>query len=135
MFHDIESGAEFFFTEDDYLNQQSKPKIKTEVKAETALINIPTAAIIDSTSNLDKSTEKKRPRRTAAVAIRSYAVPDSDDEDIADEVENTWAMHVDAKKRKVESNLQRWIKELSVLLKEEQRKVGSLVNHTSFYKF
>jgi len=65
----------------------------------------------------------RRPRRTAAT-IRSYAVPDSDDDDITEEAEIAWAMHVDAKKRKVESNLQQWIKELSVLLKEEQRKVG-----------
>jgi hypothetical protein len=124
IFHDIKSGAEFFFSEDDYLNKLPKPKIKTEVKTETALISIPTTSNMDSTYNLDKSTGKKRPRRTAAAAIRSYAVPDSDDEDIADEAETTWTMHVDAKKRKVESNLQRWIKELSVLFKEEQRKVG-----------
>jgi hypothetical protein len=123
MYHDIESGAEFFFSEDDYLNKQLKSKIKTEVKTETTLLSIPPTSNRASTSNQDKSPAKRRPRRTAAVAIRSYAVPDSDDEDITNEAETTWAMYVDAKKRKVESNLQRWIKELSVLLKEEQRKV------------
>ncbi|KIM89376.1 hypothetical protein PILCRDRAFT_813299 [Piloderma croceum F 1598] len=117
MLHEIEAGAEFFFSEDDYLNKQPKLKIKTEVKTEVAQSPVP------STSNkakLDK--EIRRPRRTTAATIKSYTVPDSDDDDIAEEAETAWAMHVDAKKRKVESKLQRWIKELSVLLKEEQRK-------------
>ena len=124
MFHDIEAGAEFLFSEDDYLNKQLKAKVKTEVKAEATQLSIPLASNKASTSKLDKSPGKKRPRRTAAATIRSYVVPDSDDEDIADKTETTWAMHVDAKKRRIESNLQQWIKELTVLLKEEQRKVG-----------
>jgi hypothetical protein len=68
--------------------------------------------------------KRPRPKRMAAATVRSYAIPDSDDEDIANDEEKTMAMHSNVKKRKVESNLQRWIKELSVLLKEEQRKVG-----------
>jgi hypothetical protein len=132
MFHDIEAGAEFFFSEDDYLNKQPKPKIKTEVKTEVTQLSIPPASSKASTSKPDKSPEKKRPRRTAAATIRSYVVPDSDDEDIAEEAEITWGMHVDAKKRKVESNLQQWIKELSVLLKEEQRKVSRSGKHLGF---
>lgn len=128
MLHEIEAGAEFFFSEDDYLNKQPKLKIKMEFKTEVAQSPVP------STSNkakLDKSSEIRRPRRTTAAAIKSYAVPDSDDDDIA-EVETAWAMHVDAKKRKVESNLQQWIKELSVLLKEEQRKVGYHIKQLAF---
>jgi hypothetical protein len=128
MLHEIEAGAEFFFSEDDYLNKQPKLKIKMEVKTEVAQSPVP------STSNkakLDKSSEIRRPRRTTAAAIKSYAVPDSDDDDIA-EVETAWVMHVDAKKRKVESNLQQWIKELSVLLKEEQRKVGYHIKQLAF---
>lgn len=124
MFYEIQAGAEFFFSEDDYLNKQPKFKIKTEVKTEAAQLRIPPASNGVLTSKPDKSVPTRRPRRTAAATIRSYVVPDSDDEDIADEAETTWAMHVDAKKRKVETNLQQWIKELSVLLKEEQRKVG-----------
>jgi len=129
MLHEIEAGAEFFFSEDDYLNRQPKLKIKTEVKTEVAQSPVP------STSNkakLDKSSGLRRPRRTTAATIRSYAVPDSDDDDIAEEAETAWAMHVDVKKRKVESNLQQWIKELSVLLKEEQRKVSHHSTHLAF---
>lgn len=40
-----------------------------------------------------------------------------DNDDVVREVK------VIAKKRKVESNLQKWIKNLDLLLKEEQRKV------------
>lgn len=126
MIHDIELGAEFFFSEDDYLNKQPKPKVKTEVKTEATQLSVPPASASRraSTSKLEKSSPKKRPRRSAAETVRSYAVPDSDDEDIAGEVdEKDLKVHLNAKKRKVESNLQRWIKELSVLLKEEQRKV------------
>jgi hypothetical protein len=68
---------------------------------------------------------KRRPRRSAA-AVMSYVIPDSDDEAIVeDDDENAVVvlMTMQAKKRKVESNLQRWIKHLSVLLAEEQKKV------------
>jgi hypothetical protein len=123
MFHDIEAGAEFFFSEEDYINKQ--PKVKTEVKTETMQLSILPVSNKASASKLDRSP-LKRPRRTVAATTRSYVIPDSDDDEIADTYESTWAMHIDAKKRKVESNLQRWIKELTVLLKEEQRKVRRL---------
>lgn len=57
----------------------------------------------------------------------SYVIPDSDDERIVeDDDENAMMalMSMQAKKRRVESNLQRWIKHLSALLTEEQRKVS-----------
>jgi len=41
MLHEIEAGAEFFFSEDDYLNKQPKLKIKTEVKTEVAQSPVP----------------------------------------------------------------------------------------------
>jgi len=59
----------------------------------------------------------------AAATVRSYVVPDSDDEAIADEADFGLIVG-QAKKKKVESNLQRWIKHLSILLKEEQKKVN-----------
>lgn len=135
MFHEIEIGAEFFFSEEDYLNKEPKVKAKTELKTESDQLNIPPLtshpAPCESTSTsrpASASSPKmnifgKRPRRTAAATVRSYAVPDSDDEEITNDDENANAMHFDPRRKKVESSLQRWIKELSVLLKEEQRKV------------
>ena len=62
------------------------------------------------------SKSKKRPRRTVT-AVRSYAVPGSDDEAIADGDEMV-------KHRKpVETSLQKWIYHLGELAKEENRKV------------
>lgn len=65
----------------------------------------------------------------------SYVIPDSDDEAIVeDDDENAVVvlMTMQAKKRKVESNLQRWVKHLSVLLAEEQKKVPFLINKLLF---
>ena len=64
---------------------------------------------------------RKRPRRSAAIA-RSYVIPDSDDDSIAEGGRDVITSDF-AKTRRCETNLQRWIKHLSLLLKEEQRKV------------
>lgn len=62
------------------------------------------------------------------VTVQSYAVPDSDDEAIAeDEIDNQ-----EERKAQHESNLQLWIKHLGQLLKEETRKVrdhGTYIIH------
>lgn len=49
--------------------------------------------------------------------MKSYVVPDSDDEEIAEE-----KVDDSVKKRRSETNLQRWIKHLTILHKEEQKK-------------
>ena len=54
--------------------------------------------------------------------MKSYVVPDSDDEDIVMEGEDD-ILQKFAKKRRQETNMQRWIKQLAILFKEEQRKV------------
>lgn len=73
------------------------------------------------------SPPRKRPRRSAVSSSISYVVPDSDDDMIADDNDDVMRqVKVIAKKRKVESNLQKWIKNLDILLKEEQRKVRRL---------
>ena len=66
---------------------------------------------------------KKRPRRTAAGTIQSYAVPDSDDEAIVDELEPECLMKDSKRVQPKETNLQLWIKHLTVLLKVESRQV------------
>ena len=68
--------------------------------------------------------ERGRPRRSAASTI-SYIVPDSDDEMIMEE--GSEVFHTELRKvvktRRVESNLQKWIRHLTPLLHEEQKKV------------
>ena len=201
MFADIEHGAEFFFSEEDYLTTEQvvketmtrrvkgqtmtktskgwrtsgKKPGRTRVKAETPptitlgvspssytpvdevgrplrVPPVPSSSSssasssssstsitsMSSTTSLGSpvpkkvspspSRSKKRPRRSAASTVKSYLVPDSDDESILDEQKPdamSWAKSKEAGKRKAESNLQRWIKHLTALQKEELKKVNS----------
>lgn len=55
-------------------------------------------------------------------------MPDSDDESILDECKpdgTSLAKSKEVGKKKAESNLQRWIKHLTALQKEELKKVGN----------
>lgn len=140
MIHDIELGAEFFFSEEDYLSKQKK-KSQPEVKTEAPQLNVPRISIAGRASTT-KSPSKRRPRRSAADPVRSYVVPDSDDEDIAaEDGGKAVKLYLGTRKKKVETNLQKWIKELSVLFKEEQRKVHPslervwLVSDTTFLQY
>ncbi|CAL1713118.1 unnamed protein product [Somion occarium] len=146
LFDDIEAGAEFFFSEEDYLTPEElsgtprkvrkrrysriRVKIVTEYSVKTEDTPGPSCLATPSRSSsagIGASPQSprglKRPRRSTASAAKSYAVPDSDDEDIAD-ADDTLLRQTNAhsKMRKEESNMQKWIKHLSVLLKEEQRK-------------
>jgi len=200
LFSEIEHGAEFFFSEEDYLTTeqiaketatrrvkgQTMTKIskswrangkksgKTRVKAETppttTLGASPSSNIlvgeigglppisplpssfssssgssssfsvassssmtslgtpISKKAGASPSRNKKRPRRSATSTVKSYLVPDSDDESILDEHKPdsmTLAKFKEAGKRKAESNLQRWIKHLTALQKEELKKVSN----------
>ncbi|KAL4073230.1 hypothetical protein V8B97DRAFT_2023022 [Scleroderma yunnanense] len=140
LYHEIELGAEFYFSEEDYLSKQtpgvemrrqSKHKSRADVKKETSPTTVPRSLCqIDPsrTASLTPTSpriSRRRPRRSTTAMITSYVIPDSDDELIVeDDDENAMVvlMSMQAKKRRVESNLQRWIKHLSALLAEEQRK-------------
>jgi hypothetical protein len=194
LFAEIEHGAEFFFSEEDYLTTEqvvketktrkvkgqtmtktskgwrttSKRCWKTRVKAETPpttalgpsassyafvgetsgsppMSPVPSSSSSSSSSvgsmssltslespvpkkvSASPSRSRKRPRRSAASAVKSYLVPDSDDESILDEQKPdsmSWVKSKEAGKRKAESNLQRWIKHLTALQKEELKKVS-----------
>ena len=80
-----------------------------------------------------RSPRARKPRGTTAWARtppakkpKTVAIPDSDDEMIAGEEEDVVMKEVQTitQQRKAESNLQKWIKHLTPLLKEEQRKVN-----------
>ncbi|KIM65938.1 hypothetical protein SCLCIDRAFT_1211945 [Scleroderma citrinum Foug A] len=140
LYHEIELGAEFYFSEEDYLSKQTpgvetrrpgKHKSRADVKKETspASVSCSLHQIDPSRSASFASTSprisRRRSRRSTTAMTTSYVIPDSDDERIVeDDDENAMMalMSMQAKKRRVESNLQRWIKHLSALLTEEQRK-------------
>ena len=132
MFHDIETGAEFYFSEDDYISEvdmfkcgDQKVQVKVEAPPDTISPTPPTRSSPFSRSGMSRG--KKRPRRMAATSVRSYIVPDSDDEAIAGDSDSGMRCG-QARKKKVESNLQQWIKHLSILLKDEQKKVSTSRN-------
>ncbi|KAF8798942.1 hypothetical protein BYT27DRAFT_7202672 [Phlegmacium glaucopus] len=118
LYHEIEIGAEFYMDENEYIAKndmarilEAKHKVKVEATPNTLPSSSPTPAPAANRG-------KKRPRRSAAVTGRSYAVPGSDDEAIADEDSCFW---IDDQKCK-ETNLEIWIKHLNDLLKSETRK-------------
>ncbi|OSX59849.1 hypothetical protein POSPLADRAFT_1075353 [Postia placenta MAD-698-R-SB12] len=131
LFEDIETGTEFYFSEEDYLTQEElagvvsspararcrRTKIKMEVTAKPEVVVIPLPPVPGPSRIQGHTRGKKRPRRSATTTMKSYVVPDSDDEEIAEE-----KVDDSVKKRRSETNLQRWIKHLTILHKEEQKK-------------
>ena len=148
LYDDIEQGCEFYFTEEDYISPEElsgtvqAPTRKTRksrnaVKSEPSPTHGPSTAGPSASASVSRASagssqgasSRKRPRRSVASTVKSYAIPDSDDEDIVmgeeDPRKLKGVQQRPAKKRRAESNLQRWIKQLTILFKEEQRKVRS----------
>lgn len=137
MFDDIEVGAEFYFTEEDYLTSEElngapprrrkRPRIRIKAVTEYTVKAECSPGPSTPQDNEDQDA-KLRPRRHLDSSV-NYYVPDSDDEMIAeDEGEEELKQELSAivKKRKDESNLQKWIKHLTSIYKEEQKKVCSV---------
>ena len=129
MYDEIDAGAAFYFDENDYLEvgksaaDGSSPSRARSRRMKTEATPTPSMILDSPTSGSvgPAKTVRKRPRRSAAIA-RSYVIPDSDDDSIAEGVRDFVTSDF-AKKRRCETNLQLWIKHLGLLLKEEQRKV------------
>lgn len=136
MFDDIEAGAEFYFSEDDYLTQEelAPPKRRLKLKHRPRIRIKPVKEYTvktesspgPSTPRTNEDQDMKPRLRRHAVSSVNYYIPGSDDEMItSDESEEQIKeeLHAIVRKRKEESNLQKWIKHLSVVLKEEHKKV------------
>lgn len=137
MFDDIEAGAEFYFSEDDYLTQEELAPPKRRLKIRP---RIRVRAVREYTVKTESSPGPSTPRtgedqdmkprlRRHAVSSVNYYIPGSDDEMCtADESEEQIKeeLHAIVRQRKEESNLQKWIKHLSCILKEEHKKVRLL---------
>lgn len=110
--------------EKDYISKSDLAQnalLRRKIKSESPQ-SVPVPSV-SPMSPLHGHRGKKRPRRSAAVSVRSYAVPDSDDEAIA---EDYTIDDQEDKKMPRESNLQLWIKHLTQLLKTETRKVSTI---------
>ncbi|KAJ6559193.1 hypothetical protein DFH09DRAFT_1083787 [Mycena vulgaris] len=136
LYERIKQGAPFYATEDDYLGNTDSArhlfKKLNKGKSKEVPPASPTRIIKTEPVELLAGSPRgrKRPRRSAATAVNSYAVPDSDDEAIAaaEDREDEFAEFrmggggVKKKTVRVETHLERWVKALGELLKEEQRK-------------
>ncbi|KAF8967162.1 hypothetical protein BDZ97DRAFT_570221 [Flammula alnicola] len=126
LWHDIEVGAEFYFDEEEYISRTDDDIVywvPRKVKIEAPQSTVSFSSVHGPSSRINKG--KKRPRRSAAVTVRSYAVPDSDDEAIASD----HSFGIDDQEEKMtrkETSLQLWIKHLSLLLKTESRKYAAM---------
>jgi hypothetical protein len=166
LYDRIKSGAPFYETEDDYLAgadaaryllKKLMGKVKEKEKRaeggqEEAAQDASSSSGVKAESvepamGSPSSHKRKRPRRSAAAAVNSYAVPDSDDDAIAAEEdkndefaefrlgtlggakkkEKVKLEEVKERKGKVsgETDLEAWVKALGELHKEEQRKVSA----------
>lgn len=117
MWASIELGAEFYFDEDDYLSESAKA-VRQAAKNPTVKVE---PLLGPSAGSSLKG--RKRPRRSAAVAVLSYAVSSSDDENLNGE-RSRQMRHDTRNKVRQETKLQLWIKHLSLLLKAETKKVS-----------
>lgn len=126
LWRSIELGAEFYFDEDDYLSEAARAMRRT-AKRQEIKVELPPCNLPSSSPPVESPTggRSNRPRRSAAVAVRSYALPDSsDDEGFARDIGSKKFDHDSKKKITQETRLQLWIKHLGLLLKAETRKVG-----------
>ncbi|KAF7365217.1 hypothetical protein MVEN_00393300 [Mycena venus] len=154
LYDRIKAGAPFYKTEDDYLagadaarfllkklvgkTKASEGKERKEVPQTPASPHVKTEPV-EAAPGSASPHKRKRPRRSAAAAVNSYAVPDSDDEAIAAEEDKNdefaefrlgslgggkKKLKVEGKegKPKVQTDLEAWIQALGELYKEEQRK-------------
>jgi len=123
----IKNGAMFYFSDNDYLKQ-----LDIEVKRETPCAEtMPSGIINESSLSIEPSSSssamsssaaptRKRPHRSAAATVKSYAYAQLDSDDETPTYENTSESFRHA--HTAESDLQLWIKHLSVLHKEETKK-------------
>jgi len=119
IFRAIEIGTKFYHEEAEYLSLDEQP-LKGRAKAEK-LTCAYTLCLATSTKSSARS--KKRPRRSAAAAVRSYLVPDSDDDTSYDVVKGkTSATSNLSPAQMKEYHLRLWVDNLGELLRSEQRK-------------
>ncbi|KAF4590146.1 hypothetical protein EYR38_009444 [Pleurotus pulmonarius] len=129
LYNELERGAEFYYSEDDYLSDTVVIPLKQGSTLTYKIKKEASKTILTQHDPTSASRGTKRPRREAASTTRSYVVPDSDDEAIIGESDDEWMdddllmknMQQQCQK-KAETNLQKWIVHLTALCKDEERK-------------
>ncbi|KAI0304324.1 Squalene/phytoene synthase-domain-containing protein [Multifurca ochricompacta] len=133
LFRAIQDGAEFFFSDSDYL-KHSDVEVKRETPGAESVstgttqdspLSIDLLSNTSATSNVART--RKRLHRSAAATVKSYALPDSDDESPIHGIPEVPRRRTGT--RAVDSNLQLWIKHLSTLKRDENKKFKEKKRH------
>ncbi|KAI0260220.1 hypothetical protein BC834DRAFT_1012888 [Gloeopeniophorella convolvens] len=131
----IARGAEFHLTENDYLDnpnievKRETPSAESFISGSTHIQDPSPSIRLPSSSVTTSSAPRgcKRPRRSAAATVKSYAISESDDERATS---SKWKLSRQRdEKRVVSSNLQLWIKHLSAIQKDETKKFNEKKRH------
>lgn len=119
LYRYIEKGGEFYLNEADYA---SKPGTGCKADIKKELFQPPR---VTKASSSQSPKARKRPRRSAAATVQSYAVPGSDDEAmlVDDNRIDASLGHDERKVYVVDEHLRLWIKHLGDLLKVQHAKV------------
>ena len=113
-------GAKFYRDEFDYLSADDRP-LKDQIKGEAINITLPSTSCLNVPAR-SSTKGRKRPRRSAAAAVQSYAVPDSDEDTMScDKVKGKTAILTVGQTK--DDHLRLWMSHLNDLLRSEQRKV------------
>ncbi|KAH9179344.1 hypothetical protein EDB89DRAFT_2217692 [Lactarius sanguifluus] len=135
LFRAIRDGAEFFLSDNDYLKYPdvdvkretpSAEVVPSEVIRNSALSMPMSIAPIPSSSVTSSAARtRKRLHRSAAATVKSYALPESDEESLAlsESSRHRGRTHT------TDSDLQLWIKHLSALQKDETKKFNEKKRH------
>ncbi|KAF8631081.1 hypothetical protein AX15_002682 [Amanita polypyramis BW_CC] len=122
LFRLIELGAKFYCDERDYLSADEQP-LKDRIRGDIT----PTSMSCSNIIAKSPTRGKKRPRRSAAAAVRSYVVPDSDDDAMSCDKakgKSSAGLNLTTAQAK-ECHLRLWISSLGELLRSEQRKYNA----------
>ncbi|KAF8733215.1 hypothetical protein AX14_004073 [Amanita brunnescens Koide BX004] len=122
LIRSIEMGARFYRDEFDYLSADDRP-LKDQIKGEAINITLPSTSCLNVPAR-SSTKGRKRPRRSAAAAVQSYAVPDSDEDTMScDKVKGKTAILTVGQTK--DDHLRLWMSHLNDLLRSEQRKYNA----------
>lgn len=113
-------GAKFYRDESEYLPSDEQ-SIKDPISA-----TLPTTSCSNVLTR-SPTKSRKRPRRSAAAAVHSYVVPDSDEDTAPCDKVKGKAVTLTIGQTK-DDHLRLWMSHLKDLLNSEQRKVKLLLN-------
>jgi hypothetical protein len=139
LFRAIRDGAEFFLSDNDYLKypdvevKRETPSAEavpsSEAIRDSALLSMSIVSTPSAASIITSSTARTRKRlhRSAAATVKSYALPDSDEDSSTRGISE--ASRHKARAHTTDSDMQLWIKHLSALQKDETKKFNEKKRH------